>query len=527
MKISNIRAVAKKAAESLKRKLCSVRGGLTVFLIIATIFAIAATWYKITVWGFSFRPSERSDVWTIDAHISFIPSGDPIEVSMATPSSSGAYRILSEDAIAKGYDVKKDEKNHRLFLTSKGRKSKQDLYYRIMLYDNEDTTGKVWADKPEKTQKITYDSEQQKEMVNALWALTEGKEGTKAERIIRLLNEESLAPEVDTFLPVKKTSKIMADKIIWLLATKNIPARIIRGVKLDEHKHATTADIMLEVYEGSKWQVYNIMSGDRGLPKNFVVFQRGGVSLLDVAGGYSSEIKFSVVKSVISSFKMAGRRAKYENSSLFNYTIYDLPSLEQNILKWLMIFPLGILLVVILRNVIGISTMGTFTPMLVAMSLVRTGFVSGFICFTAIVGLGLLIRTLLTRLNLLLVPRISAVVIFVIIIMQFLTVFGYRADWKVIASAAFFPIIITAWIIERACITWEEDGARNAIKQIINTLIVAVFTYVVISSPYIRHIMFAFNEWNFVILAIVMLLGTYTGYRLTELKRFAPLAKDE
>ena len=139
--------------------------------------------------------------------------------------------------------------------------------------------------------------------------------------------------------------------------------------------------------------------------------------------------------------------------------------------------------------------------------------------------LGLLIRTLLTRLNLLLVPRISAVVIFVILIMQMLTIFGYQYSFKIAASAVFFPIIITAWIIERASITWEEEGARNATKQIINTCAVAILTYFVISSPYIRHIMFAFNEWNIVILIIVMQLGTYTGYRLVELKRFAPLIK--
>ena len=34
------------------------------------------------------------------------------------------------------------------------------------------------------------------------------------------------------------------------------------------------------------------------------------------------------------------------------------------------------------------------------------------------------------------------------------------------------------------------------------------------------------NELNLVILFIVMLLGTYTGYRLTELKRFAPIIKE-
>ena len=222
---------------------------------------------------------------------------------------------------------------------------------------------------------------------------------------------------------------------------------------------------------------------------------------------------------------MAGSRAKYENSRWFDFTIYNLPSLEQNTLKWLMIFPLGILLIVLMRNVIGIQTMGTFTPMLISMSLVKTGFIPGLVCFGLIIGIGLLIRTMLTRLNLLLVPRISSVVICVILIMQMLTIMGYQYNFSIASSAVFFPIIITAWIIERASITWEEEGVKNAVRQIVNSLFVAIVTYGVISNEYIRHIMFAFNEWNLVILFVVMLLGTYTGYRLTELKRFAPVAK--
>ena len=449
-------------------------------------------------------------------------------MSLSTPRIGDEYKILSEDAVAAGYEVEKDDKNHLMIMKSKALKEKQDVYYRIMLYDNEDTIGKVRDHKKPKVQEITYVDEQEKVMVKELWKLADKVEGSSsAEKIIKLLNQEVPEPEVDSFLPVHKNQKIMAEKIIYLLAAKKIPARIVRGVKLGEKRRAVPADLMLEVYEGSKWMIYNINTGTVGLPKDFVVFQRGGVSLLDVAGGTHSQVRFSVIKSVVSSFKMAGRRAKYENSHLFDYTIYNLPMHEQNTLKWLMIFPLGILLVVLMRNVIGISTMGTFTPMLVAMSLVKTGFFPGLICFGLIILLGLLIRTWLTKLNLLLVPRISAVVIFVILIMQILTIIGYQFDFKIAASAVFFPIIITAWIIERACITWEEEGAKNATKQIITTSIVAVVTYMVISSDYIRHIMFAFNEWNFVILIIVMLLGTYTGYRLTELKRFAPLMKDK
>lgn len=244
-------------------------------------------------------------------------------------------------------------------------------------------------------------------------------------------------------------------------------------------------------------------------------------------GGENSVIKFSVMKSVTSSLSLASRRAKLAGQkSLFDYSIYNLPLAEQNTLKWLSIFPLAILIIVLLRNVVGVKTMGTFTPMLLSMSLVKTGFWPGLICFGVIIGIGLLIRFVLSKLNLLLVPRISAVVIVVIIIMQMLTVLGYQFKLNVALSAVFFPIIIMAWIIERASITWEEEGAINAGKEIFYSLVAAIVTYFIISSEYIRHIMFAFNELNLVILFVVMLLGTYTGYRLTELRRFKPLVKE-
>ena len=233
------------------------------------------------------------------------------------------------------------------------------------------------------------------------------------------------------------------------------------------------------------------------------------------------------MKSVTSSLSLASRRAKLAGQkSLFDYSIYNLPLAEQNTLKWLSIFPLAILIIVLLRNVVGVKTMGTFTPMLLSMSLVKTGFWPGLICFGVIIGIGLLIRFVLSKLNLLLVPRISAVVIVVIIIMQMLTVLGYQFKLNVALSAVFFPIIIMAWIIERASITWEEEGAINAGKEIFYSLVAAIVTYFIISSEYIRHIMFAFNELNLVILFVVMLLGTYTGYRLTELRRFKPLVKE-
>ncbi len=509
------------------KKIASIRGGLTFLLILAIIYAIYGIYYKIEYWGFSFSPKQNTNLWSIEAHISFTPTNTPIKINLTTPRSNDAFKILEENIIAPDYKIKRNKTKSLLTLTApaKNPEDKQNLYYKIMLFDNIDTRGKIKAPQPQAPQQPIFDN-QKLAAAKQILDLAEKMDGDSVSQIILLLNQEPLAPAVQSYLPVKNTQQQTVEIISDLLALKQIPSRPARGFKLEESKKSLSPDLMLEAYIDGVWKLYDIRTGKKGLPDNFILFQRGGKSLIDVIGGEDSVIKFSVLKSVKSTMSLAGQRAKLMDSQgWFNYSIYNLPLSQQNTLKWLSIFPLGILLIVLMRNVVGIQTMGTFTPMLLSMALVKTGFWAGMGCFSIMILLGLIIRSLMNRFNLLLVPRISAVVIFVILIMQGLTVLGYSLDLHIAQSAVFFPIIITAWIIERASITWEEEGPLNAGKEIFNSLLVAIIVYFVISSEYIRHIMFAFNELNIIILFIVMLLGTYTGYRLLELKRFSPIVK--
>jgi len=508
------------------KKLHSVRFVLTLGLLLSMLFAGASMYYKIKYWGFSFLPRQRIPVWSVEQHISFVPNGEPIVLSIARPSATKDFKVLNEAVVAKNYSAYTEERNaDRIILKAKPQKKVQHLYYRMHLYDNVKGRGKTIAEQPEQPRKPILDDTQSAIASQLLVEATE-LPGDEVQQLVALFNQNPPEETVLSFLPERAGARDVAQAIIDLLALKNISARIVRGIKLVENRATFTPDVMLEVYRDGMWKVYNIETGKKGIPSDFVIFQRGGTSLLDVSGGVDSVTKFSVMRSLSSSFDLAGDRAKNANlQTWFNYSIYNLPLNQQNAIKWLMIFPLAILVVVLMRNVVGISTMGTFTPMLISMALVETGFGAGLICFALIIGAGMLIRTLLSRLNLLLVPRISSVVIFVILIIQALAVIGYNWEWSIASSALFFPIIIMAWIIERASITWEEDGAVNATKEIVYSVLVAIITYFVIVNEYIRHIMFVFNELNLVILFIVMLLGTYTGYRLTELTRFAPLAK--
>ena len=507
------------------KKIKFVRVMLIAGLLFSVLFTSYSMYYKIKTWGFNFAPKKSTDVWTVEAQISFIPTGDPIYVSIARPVNTPDYKILDEDIIARNYVVEKSEE--RIEILSKPRRDPQDLYYRVLLYDNVESRGKTASDIEPKAKAPIMD-DASKIVANHLIELAKEEKGDEVQQIIRLISQGASNKAVSAFMPERRSDTTTVEAIGNLLALKGIPSRIIRGIKLAEGKKTFSPDVMIEVYIRGMWRIYNIETGNKGVPKSFVVFQRGGNSLIDVTGGYESAIKFSVMKSVRSSFGMAGHRAKLaDDKSLFDYSIYNLPLNQQNALKWLMIFPLAILVVVIMRNVVGIPTMGTFTPMLISMALVEAGFWYGLVCFTMIISIGILIRAMLSKLNLLLVPRISAVVIFVIIIIQVMAIVGYQMKWEIASSALFFPIIIMAWIIERASITWEEDGAANATKEIIYSILVAIITYFVIMNEYIRHIMFAFNEINLIILFLVMLLGTYTGYRITELIRFAPLVKKD
>jgi hypothetical protein len=505
------------------KKFLSVRVILTVFLLLSLAFAGYSIFYKIKYWGFSFSPKQNANVWAIEANINFMADGSPIKVSLGIPSRNKAFKILEENTIADGYRHKRY--GDRIVFQTRNHIGEQNLYYKIIVFDNSSVKAKLNDKAPKKPEMPTLD-EQRMVQAKQILQLAKQMEGQdKVERLINLFNQEPLSPALQSYLPVKYTNKLKIKMIQELLAVSGTAARTARGLKLEEGQKITP-DLMLEAYSNGAWHLYDIQTGQRGLPDNFLLFQRGGQSLLDVEGGTDSSVKFSIQKSITSTMNLASRRAKLSNkANWFNYSVYNLPLAQQNTLKWLSVFPIGILLVVLLRNVIGMQTMGTFTPMLLSMALVKTGFSTGLICFTAIILLGLCIRFVMSKLNLLLVPRISAVVIFVILIIHALTFVGYNFHIKIAQASVFFPIIITAWIIERASITWEEDGAWNAGRELFNSVIVGIIVYFVIANDYIRHIMFVFNELNLVILFIVMLLGTYTGYRLTELMRFAPLVK--
>ncbi|MFW5427055.1 MAG: 7TM domain-containing protein, partial [Methylophagaceae bacterium] len=250
-------------------------------------------------------------------------------------------------------------------------------------------------------------------------------------------------------------------------------------------------------------------------------------AIFNVDGGKNSSLDFAISRHTQEPIRLAEQRAREMDSRAMEFSLFSLPIQTQNVYRILLMVPLGALLIVLLRNVVGIKTFGTFMPILIALAFRETELIWGVFLFTLIVALGLAIRFYLEYLQLLLVPRLAAVLTIVIILMTFVTVFSHKLGFEQGLSIALFPMVILAMTIERMSLIWEEHGPSEALQQGFGSLVVAALGFLLMSNDTMEHMIFVFPEMLLILLAAMLLLGRYTGYRLTELWRFrASLAKD-
>ncbi|MCP3965588.1 MAG: UUP1 family membrane protein [Lentisphaerae bacterium] len=510
---------------SIKIQLC------LIFIVLCTV-AAAMVYYKVKYMGFRFKPKAEAELWQVEARITFSGQNQPVTVKLSTPDDPPGYSVQSELSPVRRFKFQTEDEDgvRRAVWTCPKVSGIQRLYYMTKIFKSDIGKSKFLEQDSEPTElpELPLWKDTAAVAVEQILKKARDKDTTDEEfvaNIIRMLNEPNNAQaNVLLIKPVGDAAKY--DLLSKLLAKAKYPTRKIQGVFLRQGSKWQNPNLLVEVYYDKSWHIFNLENGSVGLPGNFLVFRRGGISLFDVIGAKNSKIRFSVTKSVISANKLYPARAKEAGGGLWLYfSVYSLPAAEQNAFKKLVMIPLGILIIVLLRNVIGVNTMGTFMPVLLTLAFMETKLIPGLLLFSVILIVGLSIRFYLSRLNLLLTPRISSVVILVIIMMMAVSVISFHAGLHEGLTVTFFPLIIIAWTIERSSIIWEEDGPLIALKQLAASVGAGVLCYLVMGDRYVQHVMYSFMELNLVVMGVILLLGTYTGYRLTELHRFASLVK--
>ncbi|WP_094752303.1 inactive transglutaminase family protein [Psychromonas sp. CD1] len=478
-------------------------------------------------------PGVTRTIWNIDAKITFNALvNSPITASLTTPKAQKGFVQISQSAASPGYGLSyldnNEQNTKKVQWTIRSAEGKQTLYYNIqMMVDNKNQKNPT-ADMPPIID-MPYSNSAESTAGNALIkeALKTSADAFSLTReILKKINAEEPSQNVKLLLSNNndKTKLLMT-----LLNRAKIASRHIGALNLEDGRRRQHLQILVEVFEMKNdvihTQIFEANSTNSIRTDNLLLWDQSGVALLELSGGEHSNVSFSMIKQEQPA--LSAIIQKTENAQLFDFSIHSLPVEDQALFKGILMIPLGVLVVVLMRVLIGLKTSGTFMPVLIAMAFIQTSLITGIIGFTLLVAIGLFIRSYLSQLNLLLVSRISTVIIMVILLIAMFGVLSYKLGLTEGLKITFFPMIILSWTIERMSVLWEEEGPKEVLLQGGGSLLVAIFAYFVMSNDIARHLMFNFIGLQFVIMSFVLLLGSYTGYRLLELRRFKPLVDQE
>ena len=306
--------------------------------------------------------------------------------------------------------------------------------------------------------------------------------------------------------------------MVTLCRAAGMPARVMSGFRLEE-----VADLppqfWAEVLIGNAWIPFHPAAKlARDLPAEYVPVRHTGLEL--VHGTDIAALETSISAQPLPS--TAGtRRSGRGFAALLDLT--RLPLEMHEVMSVILLLPLGALVTAFFRTVVGVRTFGTFSPTLMALAFVYANWITGLLTFVVVLSLGLMTRTVLDRLKLLVVPRLSVVLTLVVMIITLMVSVLDYFNLTPSAQAVILPMVILTMTIERFFITAEEDSPAFALQLLLTTFFLGACCYAVLRWQTVGHLVFTYPEIHFFTIAVLILLGRYSGYRLTELWRFRDL----
>ena len=496
--------------------------------------ALSAIVYKWQVLQFPLQAESKVEVWTLQARIGYVPEQGANRVSLLVPGDTPGWSVLDERFVARRHSRLEESgpEGREIEWSTRRATGEQALYYRATVVRATPAADPLLL-LPDRPALIPHLEEPYGTAARAI--LDEVSEETAdvetfSRELVRRFHAEQPGEDVRLLSDMYEDEHGKVAFIAGLLAIRNINARPVHGLQLDPEAGAGELRPWLAVQdqpgEDGRWFLIDPRSDAAGWPPNFVLWSVSGKPVSSVEGNDAATLELSGSRNLADAIAIAERRLEVRDADLVRFSLLSLPLQAQQTYAILLMVPVGAFIMLLLRNLVGLKTFGTFMPVLVALAFRDTGLTAGVALFVLVVGAGLLARFYLERLRLLLVPRLTAILILVVLLMAMVSVLSNRMELEVGLSVALFPMVIMAMTIERMSVAWDERGGANAVREGVGTLMVAALAYLVMSWPWLERFVFVFPEFLLLLLAGCLLLGRYSGYRLTELYRFRALARD-
>lgn len=309
--------------------------------------------------------------------------------------------------------------------------------------------------------------------------------------------------------------------LVALCRNRGIPARMMTGLRLSNGPDQV-AHLWAEAWLRDQWVPMCPFNHHYGrLPANYLVFGIGDLQIVRGRGvrdlGYAFLVERTAHSEVAAAIDPWPLRRFLRQISLDT-----LPPAEERLVEFLLLVPIAALIVCIFRHLIGVSSFGTFAPALVGLAFRELHSMPGILVFVSIVLLGWGMRRVLNYYHLLQVPRTALMLSLVVIVLITAVVTANYQTPPLAATkyVSLFPIVILTGMIERFWTLEVEDSTSSSFRTLLGTMVIAATISGVLSFHALVNHMFRFPETLGLIMAVQLVIGRYTGYRLSELFRF-------
>ncbi len=190
----------------------------------------------------------------------------------------------------------------------------------------------------------------------------------------------------------------------------------------------------------------------------------------------------------------------------------------------LLVLPVIATILAFLKQIVGITTFGLFTPAIIALSFLALGWEVGVLSLLFILMTGYASRTLMRRLHILYIPKMAIILGIGSFTLLFLV--GIAAVFKVYLSHdTIFVLLIMSTLVESFLNVKSEQGLKSAIFAIGQTIVAALLCVMLVQWSPFRALILGYPEVILITVLINILIGRWTGLRISEYFRFREVFK--
>ena len=218
-------------------------------------------------------------------------------------------------------------------------------------------------------------------------------------------------------------------------------------------------------------------------PKQILVTRRASINPLissESTEQFIEELEKRDIDHLIVDASTTGLRPWNLLSSLVNYMLTHGVSSQTVIL--LLMLPVIAMILAFLKQVIGVTTFGLYTPSIVALSFLALGWPIGLVFLLFILTTGYATRSFMRRWRLLYVPKVAIIITVVSITLLLLLGLGTLFN-IVLARDTIFVLLIMSTLAESFLNVKTEEGLYSAVLGTGETILAALLCVFIVQWP--------------------------------------------